>query len=194
MSTRRVGRPVGSKSGVSIKQISDACKDLTNDQRQKVLDFINILTSSGNDHTPEIPEIIINLSESPSIPITEPEIEPESLHSSPESLHSSPEIIPKQPTLMPKPLKSSLKSSKKRENLTKSSDVFVKFSDWEGCQDVQDVPENDGLGFETYAIMKSFAKNTITDEELDEISELIEFVSTASDKMKNKLHTIKNRA
>ena len=176
MSTRRVGRPVGSRNGVSIKNITDACKDLNNVQRQKVLDFIATLTNPGSDdHSDDgtTDEIIVNLSESSIIPISEPEIE-------------KPE---------PKPQKSSLRMSKSSKITPEKRDVSVKFSDWEGCEDVEEIEDDlklSAIGFETYAIMKGFAKNTITEEEIDELSELCLGVINSSTKLNTKLSAMKS--
>lgn len=186
MYTRRVGRPTGSKNGVSIKQISDACRDLDNAQRQKVLNYINSLSieddsSDSGDSTTG--EIIVNLSESSIIPIPKPEAIVDT-----STIKPAPIMVPTQPT--PKSALKSVKIPKKNDS------VSVKFNDWEGCEDVEDVEDSlklSAVGFETYALMKSCAKNTITDEEIDEMSELCLSIATASAKLDGKLKNIKQR-
>jgi len=48
------GRPVGSKSGCTLKMITDSCKTLSAEQRRKVMEYAERVSSGSSDSEEEV--------------------------------------------------------------------------------------------------------------------------------------------
>lgn len=166
------GRPVGSKSGCTLKMITDSCKTLSAEQRKRVVDYATKVAQG------------VDTIEEPETPLETPET-----------------------------------SSDEAQTLRKSKGVRVKFSDWEGSEGIEDDSDSDKTeenvpqprekpkrkitvedfaeisddDFASYALMKGFAKNIITDEELDEIADMCMYMITNCTKLGVKAKSLKSQ-
>lgn len=166
------GRPAGSKSGCTLKMITDSCKTLSAEQRKRVVEYATKVAQG----------------------VEEPE--------TPSETSESPET-----------------SSDEAQSLRKSKGVRVKFSDWEGAEDIEDDSDSDKTDenppqpkpkqpkrkvtvedfseisdddFAKYAIMKGFAKNTITEAELLELEDLAVIMTTTCEKLNHTVNALKS--
>ena len=174
------GRPKGSKSACTLKMITDSCKTLSAEQRKRVVEYAGSLIHQESEVAQGIEDDVQNVSETSETPET---------------------------------------SESSGDDLRKSSNVHVKFSDWEGNEGIEDDSDSDKTeenvplpkpkqpkrkvvaedfaeisedDFAKYAIMKGFAKNTITEAELLELEDLAVIMTTTCEKLNHTVNALKS--